>query len=49
MKKENVELHGKLNKLKLDYENAHEQIKVKDEKIQHMSKEIHNLVSFRIF
>lgn len=48
MKKENVELQGKLNKLKMDYENANEQIKVKDEKIQQMSKEIQNLVSFRV-
>lgn len=49
MKRENVELLGKLNKLKLDYENANEQIKIKDEKIQQMSKEIQNLVTFHFY
>lgn len=46
MKKENYELQSKLNKLKVDHDNALEQIKLKDNKIQQLSKEIKSLVSF---
>lgn len=45
MKKENFELQSRLNKLKLDYENALEQIKQKDCKIQQITKEVQTLVS----
>lgn len=49
MKKENFELQSRLNKLKLDYENALEQIKQKDSKIQQITKEVQTLVSFFFF
>lgn len=48
MKKENHELQSRLNKLKTDYDNALEQIKQKDDKIQQISKEVQVLVSFLI-
>lgn len=45
MKKETFELQSKLNKLKLDYDNALNEIKLKEDKIQHLSKEVQTLVS----
>lgn len=47
MKKENFELQSRINKLKIDYDNAIEQVKQKDDKIQQLSKEIQLLVSIR--
>lgn len=45
IKKENFELQSRINKLKMDYDNAIEQVKQKDDKIQQLSKEIQLLVS----
>lgn len=45
MKKENYELQSRINKLKIDYDNAMEQVKQKDDKIQQLSKEIQLLAS----